>query len=153
MGSVRFSSPWIQVFRRKQNFVLLTEKSINSKQYAFLTGILLKKKCPPDFSSLKMAEYRTESADSILAPEHGLACACIIQSGNYYNLCRFRLSKIEINQKGSYSAGSFGGPCRHVDLFHVVFQGYTVCRNTSDGPPRGVSPRCPLMWRFDLFHS
>jgi hypothetical protein len=100
-----------------------------------------------------MAEYRATSAESIKSPEFSLACRCIIYSGNYYNLCRFKLSKIETNQNGFYSVGSFGGLCRHADLFHFVFQGCRVCRNTSDDPPRSVSLRCPLTWRFDLFRS
>ena len=133
--------------------------SYNKKTYKFellyvsYRDFIKKEAAPPDFSFLKMAGYRTASADSIKSPEYNLACRCIIYSGNYYNLCRFKLSKIEINQKGFYSAGSFGGPCRHADLFHIVFQGCRVCRNISDDPPRSVSLRCPLTWRFDLFRS
>ena len=100
-----------------------------------------------------MAGYWTASAESNKSPQYRLACRCKIYSGNYYNLCRFELSKIETNQKGFYSAGSFGGPWRHADLFHFVFQGCRVCRNTSDDHPRSVSLRCPLTWRFDLFRS
>ena len=100
-----------------------------------------------------MAAYGTSTPGAIKSPEYNLARRCKTQSGSCYNLCRFRLSKIEINQKGFYSAGSYGGPCRHADLFHFAFQVCRVCRNTSGDLPRTVSPRCPLTWRFDLFRS
>ena len=100
-----------------------------------------------------MAEYGIPSADPIKSPEYSLACRCIIPSANYYNLCRFKLSKIEINQKGFYSAGSFCDHCLYADLFHFAFQECTACRNTSVDLHRNVSPRCPLTWRFDLFRS
>ena len=121
--------------------------------YVSKRNFIKKEAVPPDFSSLIMAGYRTAPAESIKSAEYRLACRCKIYSGNYYNLCRLKLSKIETNQKGFYSAGSFGGPCRHADLFHFVFQGCGVCRNTSGDPPRSVSLRCLLTWRFDLFRS
>ena len=152
MGCTRFDLLWNQASRRKPDFALITEKSINSKYYTFLPGFY-KRSGRPRLSILQMAEYIIPSADSNKSPEYGPAYRSIIPSANYYNLCRFKLSKIEINQKGLYSAGSFGDPCRSADPFHCAFQGYTVYKNTCDDPPRSVSPRCPLMWRFDLFRS
>jgi len=152
MGCTRFDLLWNQASRRKPDFALITEKSINSKYYTFLPGFY-KRSGRPRLSILQMAEYIIPSADSNKSPEYGPAYRSIIPSANYYNLCRFKLSKIEINQKGFYSAGSCGGRCLYAGLYHFAFQVCTVCRNTSVDLPRNVSPRCPLTWRFDLFRS
>ena len=57
MGCGRFDSLQFQEFWRKPYPVLITEKSLISKSYAFLTGIFKNEAAPHDFASLKSAEY------------------------------------------------------------------------------------------------